>query len=227
MSIVNAEGLATQTTTNPSVTFNATAGNYLAACCFHENDTFVPNFSTTAGSTSAWTSRQTLIDGGNFATMRMSTAVVSTTGSITIQASRQSGSAFLGIMVLELSNIANYLSASVFNADGADPRESASETPSAYDAMLTGFALDWSGGGFPTATTNWTEEFTGLAYGVQDIGAAESRLYTSGDAQASFGGFDSNPVFVGHMLFEESGTAPGNQVVLSDAIQVLDGSPVN
>jgi len=152
-------------------------GNYLVAWVVCEDNSAAPTLSTTAGSTGTWNSRGAIVDGSEFYTGRISDAVATATGSVTIEASNQG--AFQGLMVVEIDNISSYDSSATIVSDTANPRTTAAASPGSYNAMLVGFATDWTGSNTPTTNSGWTDIGTGVDSSGSDLCRAQYRLYSS------------------------------------------------
>jgi len=193
----------------------ATSGNYLVVFGVAEASAGSITFSTTAGTTSAWTQEIDQVESGDFAIIGAAWATVSTTGDTTVEAA-YGGSAFIGLIVLEIDNIDSF-DAAQYARDTTGVRTTALTTPAAYPAMTVGFAYDWGLNGIPAATTGWTARVGGMPYpdgAGTDGGASETRLYASGDVQASFD--DSagpDPFFTVAMIFTETDGGGGQSPV--------------
>ena len=178
-----------------------TNGNYLVAFASAEGDVAAGTITTQSGSTGTWNDVENQQEAGDFWAGRLSYAVATATGDVTIRLSDVS--TWNALYVVEMDNIDSFDS-SDYARDTSNPRNTPAGTPGSYDAMLVGFVVDWSGAGSPTNNTGWSDIGPGMDYSGTDIGRAQYRLYSSGTAQASFNGNTVDPCFVMHAIFIES-----------------------
>ena len=186
----------------------ATAGNWLVAFAVNDSAASAPVITTTAGTTSAWTSRFTATDGGNFYSHNGATATVTTSGNITVSASQVAGGIYTGLVVFEVDNVASYDGQSNATNITSNNFDTGSRTPGSYNAMAVGIGVNWTGS-TPTVNDSATDQGSGLNYpGFGVLGRFSNEQVTSGAAQLDYtaGG---NPNHAGMIVLIESGVVGG------------------
>lgn len=195
------------------------SGNYIVAFGVGESDTGSMTFTTQSGSTSSWTQTVDQLESGDFAVIGAAYATASSTGDVTVRIEGPGGSnTYAGGIVMEIDDI-NAYDASQYNRTAASVTSytTTAGTPSGYDTMMVGFGMHWasSPGGDTTATTGWDQRIIGMNYPDQLAtdagGCGETRVYTSGNGQASFDvPSTSSAKFGVHMFFTENAAGAAN-----------------
>lgn len=181
-------------------------GNYLVALAIQEETDGTPDsvVSTTVGSTGSWSAaRASGGSSGDAFAGAVFTAVASATGNVTVQATIE-GSTWVGLYVVEVSNIDSFDSAQ-YARDTSSPFQTAATAPGSYDAMAIAFGIGWFAGSAPAVDTGWTSIGTGTEYSSADLTRASYQVYTSGNAQASFTGSNVHHVFNVILIESEGG----------------------
>src|SRR5215472_4023212 len=181
LTILQHPNIFNASTNSLSITLpGTTAGSLLVAAVATAGTWATMNFSTTAGSTSAWTTDQSGINAGNGG-CAVGHATVSASGSITVTFTSTGPPLSVSLVVFELANASGYdtaLSANVGPSSGTTTTPSI--TPAASGELIIGLlgGLAVNGSSAPFTFTTTPTQSNGIAYSIAPTAAAIACTFT-------------------------------------------------